>query len=346
MLRALIRPLILLFTVASFVWFSDCQAFSLFGKKQLSQKPEAAAFIKRMVDKYQFNKTELTALLNKAHLSEPVISNVKAPLEMQPWVIYRNLFITPQRIELGVKFWEQHKNALSRAQKQFGVQPEIIVAILGVETKYGMYQGEHRVIDALATLAFTHLPRADYFKSELEEFLLLCRELKLNPLSIYGSYAGAIGQSQFMPSSYRTYAVDFAGKGQKDLRNNTIDAIGSIANYLNKHGWSANETVAIPAKVQGDGYKRFIDKNSKPSFSISQLLQNGIQPLVTIKPSERASVINLENEKATEYWLGLQNFYVITRYNSSKLYAMAVFSLSHEIKAQYQKQSVKKKETV
>lgn len=318
--------------------FYSATGYAFSFHKSLSHRPDVSAFIDRMVEKHHFDKKELIELFNKAKISVAVISNIKAPLEAQPWTFYKNLFITPERIQLGAEFWSKNKEALLRAEKQFGIPPEIITAILGIETKYGTHQGEYRVIDALTTLSFRHFPRADYFKSELEEFLLLCRDYKLDPLSFYGSYAGAIGQSQFMPSSYRIYGIDFSGKGQVDLRHNTTDAIGSIANYLSKHGWSAGETVAIQADVSGNNYKQFIEPTCKPLFPISELIKNGIKPQVKINLSTCASLIDLENKNIAEFWLGFQNFYVITRYNSSKLYAMAVYNLSGKIKEKYVQQ--------
>lgn len=323
-----------LFLFSSLVLLTTQTHASIF-HRPLSQQPEVAQFINRMVEKHHFDKKTLVTIFDQAKISAPVISNIKAPFEIAPWVYYKNYFITPERIQLGAEFWKQHKEALNRAYKEFGVPPEIIIAILGVETKYGTHQGEHRVIDALTTLAFTHLPRSDYFRSELEQFLLLCRDSNLNPLSIKGSYAGAIGQSQFMPSSYRTYAVDYSGDGKKDLRLNTDNAIGSIGNYLHKHGWLMGETVAVQAKVTGDNYKQFIEKSSKPTHCVSNFIKNGIIPITKIEPSTLVSLINLESKKVSEFWVGLHNFYVITQYNSSKLYAMAVFNLSHEIKNKY-----------
>lgn len=336
----IIKTCSLLLLINFLVLIGECRAFSL--QKVLSQQPEVAHFIDLMVSKHHFDKNQLIKLLNKAQITQPVISNIKAPFEMQPWLTYKNYFLTPERINLGAEFWHQHKQDLIRAEKQFGVPQEIIIAILGIETKYGTHQGEHRVIDALATLSFSHLARSDYFKMELEQFLLLCRELQLDPLSMYGSYAGAIGQSQFMPSSYRIYAIDFNGHGSKDLRYNTADAIGSIANYLSKHGWFTGGIVAVPAAVTGDNYKQFIEKSSKPLFKISDLIKNGIKPQAPINQSTLASLINLESDKTTEFWLGFNNFYVITRYNSNKLYAMAVYNLSHEIKQKYLQQFASK----
>jgi membrane-bound lytic murein transglycosylase B len=298
----------------------------------LNQRQDIAEFIDHLVYEYHFDKAQLNAIFKEAQIIPEIIEHMNKPAEAKPWFIYKDHFLTSKRIKLGAQFWDQHRTALERAYKEYGVPPEIIVAILGVETNYGEIQGNYRVIDSLVTLAFEYPPRAHYFKKELVQFLLLCREQQEDPLSIKGSYAGAIGQSQFMPSAYRYYAVDFTGDGKKDLRNNSLDAIGSIANYLAKNGWSKNQTIIIKADVKGDAYKRFLRKKAKPLFSIKELKQHGVIPDTKVAQKTLASVINLEGEKKPEFWLGFHNFYVITRYNASQLYAMAVTELGAEIK--------------
>lgn len=290
-----------------------------------AQRPDVQKFFKYMVKKYHFKEAELTSLFNSVNIRPKIIQKLKTPFEQKPWYFYQRLFVTEWRIRQGVEFWKKHKDALQRAEQIYGVPASIIVATIGVETKYGQSTGEFRVIDALTNLAFGESGRSNYFKKELEQFLLLSREQHLDPLSIMGSYAGAIGQPQFMPSSYRHYAVNFSGSGKIDLSNDETDVIGSIANYYSKHGWKRGEAIAVPASFNGTKYtmrlpnQRFITK--------SELLEAGVVPNKYLK----SKVIELQGYYGNEYWLGFPNFDVIKRYNTSNLYAMAVFQLSYYI---------------
>jgi membrane-bound lytic murein transglycosylase B len=293
-------------------------------------------FIQHMVNQYHFNKQDLFILFNQVKLRPQVIQHISKPLEKEPWHTYQKLFVNEWRIEHGVQFWNKYRNALTKAEQIYGVPASIIVATIGIETKYGRHTGNYRVIDSLCNLAFSHSSlRASFFKKELEEFLLLTREEKLNPLTIMGSYAGAIGQPQFMPSSYRNYAVNFSNSGKTDLINNEVDVIGSIANYYKKHGWSQYKPIALPGIVIGNKYD-YLKHNNKfnSPILITDLSKYGIAPKYKITNNTlTVKIIELENHDNKEYWLGFHNFDVIKRYNSSDLYAMAVFQLSTYITA-------------
>jgi membrane-bound lytic murein transglycosylase B len=304
---------------------------TVFAAKTFGEQPEVKKFIAHMVHKYHFNENELLNVFNAVELRPAVISSIKAPLEKNPWYKYQSMFLTEERIREGVNFWNKHKATLERAHKTFGVPPEIIVATIGVETKYGKNKGEYRVIDALTNLAFGRTSRAPYFRKELEEFLLLSREKHLNPLHILGSYAGAIGQPQFMPSSYRNYAINFSGSGKIDLSNNVDDVIGSIANYYQKHGWKTNKPVAIPANVKGIRYYSLTNK--KKSVQVGHLSAYGIFLDGFADDGDKAKLIRLEGANKKEYWVSFHNFDVIKQYNTSTLYAMAVYQLGEYITA-------------
>jgi len=205
-----------------------------------------------------------------------------------------------------------------------------------VETRYGRHKGKYRVLDALATLGFHYPKRSRFFRSELEQFLVLAREESLDPLAVKGSYAGAMGLPQFISSSYRRYAVDFDGDGQRDLLGNVVDAIGSVGNYLKAHGWKAGQGVAVPARVQGNGYKAILEQGLKPHTAVGRMRDQGVAVAGSEAHTLKAALIEFETEQGPEYWAGFQNFYSITRYNHSPLYAMAVYQLSEEIREAYE----------
>lgn len=278
-----------------------------------SHNPQTQVFINLMVKKHHFNKTQLEYLFSQIKVRPKVIQHVKAPVENNPWYAYRKLYVTNERIAGGVKFWQRYHKTLARAQKVYGVPASVIVATIGVESLYGRVTGKYPVIDALANLAFGSDSRPAYFRKELEDFLLLTREQHLNPLKVMGSYAGAIGQPQFMPSSYRHYAVNFSGKAGIDLMNDEVDVIGSVANYYKKMGWEAGQAIVVPATT----------RNGKlvPSLKISTKIHK--------------QLIELKNRNNTEYWYALPNFYAIKRYNHSTMYAMAVYQLSFYISKTY-----------
>jgi membrane-bound lytic murein transglycosylase B len=301
--------------------------------ENLAQRQDVRKFIDEMVTKHDFNRAELTDLLAQGEIKTKIIDAMNRPAEGMPWYKYRKIFLKPGRVKAGVAFWNENKDALKRAESKYGVPAEYIVAIIGVETRYGVYKGTFRVLDSLMTLGFDYPKRGKFFRSELEQYLLMTREEGVDPLSLKGSYAGAMGKPQFISSSYRSYAVDFDGDGKKDLLNNTTDAIGSVANYFSKHHWAPGQPVVGSAKIKGKKYKALLDKGIKPKTSIKKFSQYGVTITDDIPGNLSAALIELELKSGHEYWAGLQNFYVITRYNHSPLYAMAVYQLSQEILA-------------
>lgn len=297
-------------------------------------RSDVQEYIQDVVKKYHLKKQELLDLFAQVKIRPQVIHHINKPLEKEPWRLYQMLFVNEWRISHGVEFWKKYAVPLEQAEKKFGVPASIIVATIGIETRYGQRIGDYRVIDSLTNLAFSDSPRAKFFRKELTEFLLLTHEQKLDPLKIMGSYAGAIGQPQFMPSSYRYYAVNFSGSGKTDLMNDEVDVIGSIANYYRMHGWETNAPIAVQAVTIGDRYN-YITKFDNPNqtYSFADLSKYGIVP--KIKPQNdalRVKLIQLDNRYSTEYWLGFRNFDVIKRYNQSDLYAMAVYQLSYYIR--------------
>ena len=300
-------------------------------------------FTPEMIRTHRFDQAELIALMAQARYRQEIIDAIRRPWEAKPWRQYRSIFVTEQRIAGGARFWRDNAQTLERARTIYGVPPEIITAIIGVETNYGGNLGRHRVIDALSTLGFSYPERADFFRKELESFLLLSREESVDAARVTGSYAGAVGMPQFIPSSYRAYAVDFDGDGRRDLWESRADVIGSVASYLQRHGWKEGEAVAVPAQVANGvpaGVPVAGKKPVKPELRLGALESKGVRPSESLDPSTWVSLILLDGAE-DEYWLGLENFYAITRYNNSNLYAMAVYQLSREIKARYESESEK-----
>lgn len=298
-------------------------------------RPDVQAFIEKMVKKHHFDRGQLEALFSQVKIRPQIMHHINKPLEKETWRLYQMLFVNEWRIEHGVEFWNKYAGALKAAEQVYGVPPGIIVATIGIETRYGQKTGEYRVIDSLSNIAFSNSTRAPHFRQELEEFLMLTREENMDPLKVMGSYAGAIGQPQFMPSSYRYYAVNFSNSGKTDLMNNEVDVIGSIANYYNKHGWKPDEPVTVEASVIGNRYN-YLMRSAKvnQAFSIADLSGYGIVPKYRLRrPDLKVKVIELQSRYSSEYWLGYRNFDVIKRYNASDLYAMAVFQLSYYITA-------------
>jgi membrane-bound lytic murein transglycosylase B len=308
---------------------------------------EVAQFIDRMVVKHQFKRDDLEAVIKQVHYIETSIQLIKPAPSGHPknWHNYRKLFVEPVRINGGARFWDEHAAALARAETQYGVPAEIIVAILGVETVYGRNTGNFRVMDVITTLSFaypdtpTREARTAFFRGELENTLLFARESAIDPFTLQGSYAGAIGLPQFMPSSIRQYAVDFDGDGKIDLRNSPVDAIGSIAHFLVLHGWQPGEPIAFPATVwPGDNngkpnFTSMIGQGLEARFSIEQLNAAGVTVTNQLPASMKFGLVDLQNgTQADEYWLGTQNFFAITQYNRSFFYAMSVLDLSHAIR--------------
>jgi len=305
-----------------------------YGDTTFVNRNDVQDYIQYMVKKYHFNKQALIDLFSQVKIRPQVIRHINKPLEKEPWRLYQMLFVNEWRISHGVEFWKKYEIPLQQAEKKFGVPASIIVATIGIETRYGERTGDYRVIDSLSNLAFSNSPRAPFFRKELTEFLLLTHEQKLDPLKIMGSYAGAIGQPQFMPSSYRYYAVNFSGSGKTDLMHNEVDVIGSIANYYRLHGWVTNAPIAVQAVMKGDKYTYLtqFDKGNQ-SYTFADLSKYGILPKIPVQDeTPRVKLIQLDSRYSTEYWLGFRNFDVIKRYNQSDLYAMAVYQLSYYIK--------------
>ena len=298
---------------------------------------EVAAFIQQMVREEGFNAAELSPVFADASFKQGIVDAISRPAErVLTWETYQDIFLTERRVREGRAFMQEYQATLARAEQQYGVPAEVITAIIGVETMYGSNKGRYRVIDALATLAFDYPPRSAFFRSELRHFLLLAREENLNPLAPLGSYAGAMGYGQFISSSYRAYAVDFDADGKRDIWENPIDAIGSVGNYLSRHGWQAGTQVVlstpVPAGAGSVAGAAVYNVELKPSTDLGALRRLELVPTaITLPDSTRVAPMRLQGKQGDEYWLGLKNFYVITRYNHSELYAMAVFQLSEQL---------------
>lgn len=306
--------------------------FSMTNANDYSERDDVKQFVDRMVSEHKFDRSYLQALFAQAEKKQSIIDAISRPAEKTlEWHQYRNIFLKPRRIEQGAAFFQQYKDTLLRAEKVYGVDPLIIVAILGVETRYGDLRGSYRVIDSLSTLGFDYPPRGKFFRKQLEEYLLMVREQKFDATKLQGSYAGAMGYGQFIPSSYRSFAVDFDGDGVVDIWDNTADAIGSVANYFKVHHWQSGAVVASRARVSKDRDVSVISKSLKPKLTLAELASKGYYPVEAFENSEKATVMQLQAENGEEFWLGFKNFYVITRYNHSHLYAMAVYQLSQQI---------------
>ncbi len=296
--------------------------------------PAATAVIDELVDQEGFEREDLVAVFSDASRQDSIIEAMDRPAEKtKAWYEYRQIFLNDRREREGIEFMQAHREILARAQAQTGVPAEIIVAILGVETYYGRVAGSYRVLDALSTLAFDYPKRSKFFTQELENFMLLAREQGLDPTELKGSYAGAMGYGQFMPSSYRAYAIDFDNDGVADIWNNPEDAIGSVANYLARHGWKAGEPVVSPAQAADGVAVEVFDGKLKPARSVAELAEAGVSSDESLDPAALATAMRFEVEDGYEHWLGLHNLYVITRYNHSSMYAMSVYQLSQRIAA-------------
>ena len=304
-------------------------------EKSFAHDPEVAAFILEMQERHGFESEFLQYRFSRLQPNETVLKAIRPPAvpELQrSWERYRARFLNERRVAAGIRFWNENATTLKRASAIYGVPEEVIVAIIGVETEYGRNTGKFGVMQALATLAFRYPPRAPFFRSELENYLLLARENGFDPLVLKGSYAGAMGIPQFMPSSQRRYAVDFDGDGRVDLTRSVEDAIGSVASFLAQHGWEAGSPVAVPATVEGDAAP-LVALGIRPEKPLGELAAAGLR--AEGDATRPAAVIDLVSPgQTTEYWAGFQNFYVITRYNRSSFYAMSVFQLAEEIRRQ------------
>jgi len=295
----------------------------------LSQQEQK--FVTQMVEKHQFDSAQLTRQLQKAKHQPSIIKAMSRPAEAMPWYKYRKIFLQQDRIKAGKKFMRKYHKELKQAQQTYGVPAHIITAIIGVETIYGKNTGSYAVMEALRTLAFGYPKRAKFFRSELEQYLLMAREEGLEPLTPKGSYAGAMGMPQFMPSSFREYAVDFDDDDKRDLWNSPADVIGSVANYFSRHGWRTGEAVAFKLDKQPPGLPLGNRRGQKPNVSISKISKSGVNLPAEVSALNKAAILKYQQKNKQDYWLGLHNFYVITRYNHSNLYAMAVYQLAQAI---------------
>jgi membrane-bound lytic murein transglycosylase B len=298
----------------------------------LSKHPELSAFATEMTDKYGFTAKEMQQAFGCARIRPEIIDAMERPKELLPWYQYSKIFLTEENVQRGVQFWQKHAAAIARAQERYGVDPEIVVAIIGVETRFGSNTGSYPIMDALSTLVLDYPSRSDFFRQELTEYLLLTRELKINPCRLKGSYAGAMGMPQFIPSSYRRYAVDFDGDDKRDVLSSADDAIGSVAHYLEGNGWEAGAPIMDDARLEGTLYFWIEKLGLKPALPVRQLARYGIFPHRLDNADRRAALISFEGEYGPFYRLGFNNFYVITRYNHNKRYAMAVYELGEMIR--------------
>jgi membrane-bound lytic murein transglycosylase B len=302
--------------------------------------------IDELSEQHGLPRETLRSQFAKVHYLDNVVRliNPPPPTKIKNWTVYRERFIEPTRVRAGAAFWKKHEAALSRAESEFGVPAEIIIGILGVETMYGKMTGNIRVVDALATLAFAYPPTANrdarmaYFRNELKQIFLLARDNQMDPLSFYGSFAGAIGLPQFMPGSIRRFAVDFDGDGKIDLRNSPLDAIGSIASFLSQHGWQTEQPLVFPVKVsaQSDAtWPGMIGQSLEATFTLDEFSRAGVAIDDTVPASIHYGLVDLQDgDRPTRYWLGTANFFAIAKYNRSFFYAMSVIELGRAIKQQ------------
>lgn len=297
-----------------------------------AEYPALQSFSAEMVEKHNFSEQQLRQVFRCATIRPEIIEAMERPRELLPWHQYRKIFVTEDSARRGVQFWREHSATIARARERYGVAPEIIVAIIGVESRYGRSTGTWPVLDALTTLTLEYPSRAGFFRKELEEFLLLTREADLDPCGVKGSYAGALGLPQFMPSNYRRLAVDFDDDGRRNLLDNPADAIGSVAHYLKQHGWEAGAPLTDEARLDGTLYFWVEKLGMKPALSLRQLADYGVFPRRHGDAEQRAALISLEGEAGPIYRLGYNNFYAITRYNHNKRYAMAVVELGELIR--------------
>ncbi len=324
------------------LWLPFCATLLIFlslpGKclaVNVSEYPALQTFVQMMANKHGMSETELYGWFAQAAIRDDILAAIRAPKEALPWYRYRKLFVTKQSAARGQRFWRANANTLLRAKLEYGVDPATIVAILGIETQYGRNLGRHRVLDALTTLMLEYPRRSAFFERELEEYLLLTRELGVDPLMLRGSYAGAIGVPQFIPSSHRRYAVDFDGDKHIDIVDSAADAIGSVANYFKQHGWQRDAPIIADIKLDGEFADWIQQIDHQPITPLKYLITYGILPMEYNNIDQTAALIRLDEEAGPVYHVGYNNFYVITRYNRSRNYAMAVYELSQWIRRLY-----------
>ncbi len=306
-------------------------------------RPDVVEFVDEMVARHDFERDALRDVLSQAQVKASIIEKISRPAERTlTWGEYRKIFITRERISAGTTFWRDNRPMLERISNESGVPVAMIVGIIGVETYYGRITGRDRVIDALATLAFDYPPRAGFFRNELEQFLVLAREEDIDATVPMGSYAGAMGRPQFMPSSFRAYAVDATGDGKRDIWNNWADVSGSVANYFIEHGWRSGEEVVAQATLGGDWNRgEPKPKNTlKPTETVDSLTSMGVMFATDMGADSKGELLTYEGSDGTEYWVGFHNFFVITRYNRSVMYALAAHQLGQQIALQIEDDAV------
>lgn len=329
-MKRFVRFLLMALTVIMF-GLTGCSTFT--SAADPASPSDIRQFAEAVAERHGMNAQDLERLVRDEAKHQPeIIEAITSPAEALPWHRYRTIFITDERIAGGVAYWQEHSDWLDQVQSRYGVPPEIVVAIIGVETYYGRYRGRHRVIDALRTLGFAYPPRADFFRSELEAFLVLANEEGMDPTVPLGSYAGAMGVPQFISSSYRAYAVDFNGNGRRDLFSEPGDAIGSVGNYFAEHRWQPGAPIAAPATVAGSRWQGLLRGDLKPVDTVGTLRSAGVTTDPSLPNDAPARLLELETDDGPAYWVTLNNFYVITRYNHSPLYAMAVYDLARAIR--------------
>jgi len=322
-----------------FLWVLNNSSLTL-SESDFSKNSDVEVFIDELVLENGLDRSMLKQIFSSARRNDSVLKLMRRPAEKtKPWFEYRDIFVSKNRIASGLLFYKKNKEILIRAEDKFGVPAEIIVSIIGVETFYGGNTGNYRVIDALSTLAFyypselkNHVRRKSYFTSELKNYLVLTEQQQLDPLALRGSYAGAMGFGQFMPSSYRNYAVDFDGDKRIDIWRNVTDAIGSVANYLARHGWREREDIVVRADYFRNADESWMNASLKPQKTVAEFEAMKFVTRVAVSPSALATAMALEGDQGIEYWMGFKNFYVITRYNHSAMYALSVYQLAQAIK--------------
>lgn len=304
-----------------------------------TSRDDVRGFIDSMVSEHGYDRTSLEQALSAAESRDSILEAIARPAEKRlTWPEYRAIFVRPEKIEAGVTFWQEQADLIRQVAERTGVSEEMLVGIVGVETNFGQRTGGYRVIDALATLAFDYPPRATFFRSQLEEYLLLVREEAMDPLAATGSYAGAMGRPQFMPGSYRAYAVDFDGDGQRDIWENWSDVLGSVANYFVEHRWQAGNEVSAIAQLSDDWKGAEPDNALKATSTVAALRASGVRFETAMADNHPASLVALDlGEGQREYWVAFHNFFVVTRYNRNVMYALAVKQMGEAIAAEYRR---------
>lgn len=293
--------------------------------------PEMKSYAHRVAVNGRISEKAVLKWLKRAEKTDECVELMDRQAEAKPWKDYKPNFISDRKIKKGVDFYKRYPKTLAKAKRIYGVDPSIIVAILGVETDYGTYDLSHRAMDALFTLAFYYPRRADYFKDELEALMIYAYRNRLDPFNLKSSYAGAVGMPQFMPTNIMKFGREFSGDGRINIFKSGADSIGSIANYLHKHGWKRNQPLAVKVYTKGTRWKKYLDQGIRPKFTVAQMKRDGLYPSVWVNPKLKGALVSLEGEDGEEHWIIFDNFYAVTRYNPSIKYALAVTILGKNI---------------